>query len=404
VAPPGRIQGHGLAVFSEEARCGRSRRRNPVSRRLPLVCAIGVLGSLAAAPTGARATTRFVVTNLVTDDQTANPAKITDTELVNAWGVSYAGSGPFWVSANKTGKSTLYAVAPSTNATSKLGLTVAIPGDGRVTGQASSFGTNTFVFASEDGTVSGWAAGVTAVVLQAASTSNVYKGAAVGTIDTNTYLYLANFRAGTIDVIKANAAEPDLAGTFTDPDLPAGYAPFNVANLGDTLYVSYAVQDQDKMNDVAGAGHGIVDQFDLQGNLVRRLTTGGTLDSPWGLAIAPPSFDSYAGDLLVGNFVDGTVNAFDLASGDFVSQLADTNGVPIAIDGLWALIPGNDGLAGSSDAIYFAAGPASESHGLLGVILPAPEPARARIELAALAALVGLRCRLGVRAQRTRTS
>src|SRR5262249_35210239 len=195
-ARAGRIQPRG-------ARCGRSRRRNPVSRRLPLVCAIGVLGSLAAAPTGARATTRFVVTNLGTDDQTANPAKITDTELVNAWGVSYGGSGPFWVSDNKTGKSTIYAVDPTTNATSKLGLTVAIPGDGSVTGQASMFGNDTFVFASEDGTVSGWAMGTSASVLQAASTSNVYKGAAVGTIDTNTYLYLANFRAGTIDVINA---------------------------------------------------------------------------------------------------------------------------------------------------------------------------------------------------------
>ena len=379
-------------------------------RGFSLVCAIGVLGSLAAS---ASASTRFSVTNLVTDDQTVNAAQITDANLVNAWGISYAGNSPFWVSANGTGKSTLYAVDPATNATSKLGLVVTIPGPdeqttGNPTGQASPFGTNTFVFASEDGTVSGWAMGVTASVLQTASTSNVYKGVAVGTIDTSSYLYLANFRAGTIDVIKASAAEPDLAGSFTDPNLPAGYAPFNVANLlGDALYVSYAVQDADKMDDVPGDGHGIVDEFDLQGNLVRRFTTGGTLNSPWGLAIAPPSFGSFAGNLLVGNFVGGAINAFDLASGSFVAQLADPDGNPLAIDGLWGLIPGNDGFAGSKDAIYFAAGPRGESHGLFGVIMAAPEPDGELLEGAALACLVGwIRRRpRGLRAaQRTRTS
>ena len=371
-------------------------------RRFPLLCVL--LVSIAADPSAARGAARFAVTNLVTDDQAANPAQITDTHLVNAWGISYSGGGPFWVSANGTGVSTVYRVEPGTGQVTNLQLVVSIPGDGSVTGQASPFGSESFVFASEDGTVSGWATGVAASVLQAASPSNVYKGAAVAAIDTDTYLYLANFRAGTIDVIKANAASPDLGGDFADPDLPDGYAPFNVANLGDSLYVTYAVQDQDKMNDVAGAGHGIVDEFDFQGHLVRRFATGGTLDSPWGLAIAPASFEGYAGDLLVGNFVEGTLNAFELATGSFVGQLADTNGDPVAIDGLWALIPGNDGLGGSSSALYFAAGPAAESHGLFGVIEPAPEPARTPLELAAMASLVGL-CRRGARgAQRNRTS
>ena len=353
-----------------------------MGRLRAIVRALGVLVQVAAAAAPARAAIRFQVTNLVTDDPQANAAQITDANLVNAWGISYGPGGPFWVSAGGSGKSTIYFVDPATNATQRLSPVVSIPGDGSVTGQVfdatAHFDLNAFLFASEDGTVSGWRMGSTATVVQAASTQNVYKGVAIAAIEDDSYLYLANFRAGTIDVLKGSASAPDLSGSFTDPDLPDGYAPFNIANLGDALYVTYAVQGQDKKDDVAGAGHGIVDEFDLQGNWVRRLATGGTLDSPWGLAIAPPSFDTYAGDLLVGNFVDGTINAFDLASASFVGQLLGLDGQPLAIDGLWGLIPGNDGLAGSSDAIYFSAGPAAESHGLFGAIT-APEPGGGRL-------------------------
>jgi uncharacterized protein (TIGR03118 family) len=323
----------------------------------------------------------FAVTNLVTDDQTVNKAQITDTSLVNAWGISFGPTSQFWVSDNGSGVATLYNVNPLTNATSKVGLTVTIPGDGTVTGQvfsnvAGSFNGDVFLFVSEDGTISGWrgALGTTAETLALGDPANVYKGAALATIGSNTYLYAANFHAGTIDVLKGNAGAPDLASNFTDPGIPSGYAPFDIKNLGGKLYVTYALQNGAKHDDLAGPGQGFVSVFDLQGNFLGRVASQGTLNSPWGLAIAPSSFGAFAGDLLVGNFGDGTINAFHLGTNSFDGQLPGPSGDPIAIDGLWGLTPGNGGGAGDPLSIYFSAGPSGESHGLFGVIAPAPEP------------------------------
>jgi uncharacterized protein (TIGR03118 family) len=321
----------------------------------------------------------FSVTNLVTDDQTVNAAQITDPALVNAWGISFAATSPFWVSDNGTGKSTLYRINPGTNETTKVGLEVTIPGAGTVTGQVFSgipgnFNGNLFLFVSEDGTVSGWrgALGTSAETLVPAS-SAVYKGSALGVINSNAYLYATNFSAGTIDVIKGMAASPNLTGNFTDPTIPTGYAPFNVQNIGGKLYVTYALRGPTG-GDVAGAGHGFVSVFDLEGNFLGRIGSQGTLDSPWGLALAPASFGQFAGDLLVGNFGDGRINLFDPLTDTFLGQLLGTNGIPIEIDGLWGLTPGNGGGAGSLLKIYFSAGPAEEEHGLFGV-LALPEPA-----------------------------
>jgi uncharacterized protein (TIGR03118 family) len=324
----------------------------------------------------------FSVKNLVTDDQTVNTAAITDPVLTNAWGISFGPTTPFWVSANGSGVSTVYQVNSVMNAPpTKLGLVVSIPGDGSVTGQVfngntAAFNNDRFLFVSEDGTVSGWrsALGTTAEVLVTASPDNVYKGTAEATISGNSYLYAANFRAGRIDVIKGTAAAPDLAGSFTDPGIPSGYAPFNVQRLGDTLYVAYAQQDVTMLDDVAGPGHGFVSAFDAQGNFLRRVASQGTLNSPWGLAIAPSSFEQFAGDLLVGNFGDGRINAFDLATDTFVDQLPGIGGQPLSIDGLWALTTGNDVSAGNSQSIYLSAGPNGESNGLFGVITVVPEP------------------------------
>ena len=154
------------------------------------------------------------------------------------------------------------------------------------------------------------ALGTNAETLQLSSMANVYKGAALAAIGSNSYLYAANFKAGTIDVLKGNAGAPDLAGSFVDPNLPSGYAPFNVQNLGGQLFVAYAVLDANTNDEVPGAGNGIVDQFDAQGNLLNRIATGGDLNAPWGLAIAPSSFGALAGDLLVGNFGDGENQRF----------------------------------------------------------------------------------------------
>jgi uncharacterized protein (TIGR03118 family) len=224
--------------------------------------------------------------------------------------------------------------------------------------------------------VSGWrgALGTTAETLQLGSASNVYKGVTDAVIAGDSYAYLANFRAGGIDVMKGTGAAPNLSGTFTDPSLPAGYAPFNVMQLGGVLYVTYAVQDPTKHDDVAGAGNGIVDAYDLNGNLIQRLVTGGHLDSPWGLALAPAGFAGFGGDLLVGNFGDGTINAYNPATGAYQGTLQDAGGNPLTIDGLWGLGFGNGANAGSANRLYFTAGPEGESHGLFGALDPVPEP------------------------------
>jgi uncharacterized protein (TIGR03118 family) len=320
----------------------------------------------------------FVAINLVTDDQAANSARIADPSLKNAWGISFGDNTPFWVSANGTGLSTLYRVDPLTNATSKAGLEVRIRGDGSVTGQVfngtADFNGDRFLFVSEDGTISGWQSslGTTAEILQTPSDAN-YKGIALATIGNNTYLYAANFHSGTIDVLKGNSLAPNLTGSFTDPNLPAGYAPFNIQLLNGKLYVTYALQGPGK-DEQAGAGLGFVTVFDTQGNLLGRVGTMGALNAPWGMAIAPQSFGSFAGDLLVGNFGDGTINAFDLATNSFVGQLTGPDGKPLKIDGLWGLTVGNGTSAGSTDRIYFSAGPGDESHGLFGELRAVPEP------------------------------
>ena len=223
--------------------------------------------------------------------------------------------------------------------------------------------------------MSGWrgSVGTSAEVLQTGSDPNSYKGSAISKIGDNAYLYAADFAGAQIDVIKGNPLAPNLTGSFIDPTIPNGFAPFNIQNLGDTLYVTYAKVGPDG-DDESGLGNGFVDAFDLQGNFIARVGSNGLLNSPWGLALAPKSFGAFAGDLLVGNFGDGHINAFDTGNDTFIGQLLGAGGIPIEIDGLWALIAGNDGGAGSTQAIYFSAGPVEESHGLFGV-LQVPEPA-----------------------------
>jgi len=354
----------------------------------------GLLVSLVAfAGLGAVASvdTVFGTQNLVTDDQSKNPAQITDPNLKNAWGVSSSAASPFWVTANGTGLSTLYTVNPTTGVTTKNALEVAIPpsggGTGNPTGQvnngnAGAFNGDNFLFVSENGTISGWrgALGTTAEVLQIGSADNIYKGTAIETVNGSTYLLSANFHTGAIDVLKGTAGAPDLAGKFTDPGIPSGYAPFNIQNLGGKIYVTYAQQGSNG-DDAPGPGHGFVSVFDTQGNFISRIATMGTLNSPWGLAIAPSSFGSLAGDLLVGNFGDGRINAFNLATNSFVGQLSGANGNPLTIGGLWALIPGNGGNGGNTNTIYFSAGPGGEENGLFGAINAVPEPSSVALGL-----------------------
>ncbi|MEI6069418.1 MAG: TIGR03118 family protein [Methylococcaceae bacterium] len=346
-----------------------------------ITSAMVIFSALAFVPQSAAATS-FSQLNLVTDDQTVNHAKIPDGALKNVWGISYGPTSPFWVSDNGTGVSTLYNVNPLTNATSKLGLTVSIPGNGSVTGQvfngnSAAFKGDRFIFVSEDGTVSGWkgALGTKAETLVAGSSANIYKGVAEATISGNSYIYAANFKSGAIDVINGASGAPSLSGNFKDSTLPVGYAPFNIQNLGDKLYVTYALQTPDSGDEKDGAHLGFVDVFSTQGDLLSRIASGDTLNAPWGLAIAPNSFGQFAGDLLVGNFGDGTINAFNLTTHHFDGQLTGTDGTPLSIDGLWALTVGNGGGAGSTQSIYFSAGPNGEANGLFGTVAAVPVPA-----------------------------
>ncbi|HEU5116385.1 MAG TPA: TIGR03118 family protein, partial [Isosphaeraceae bacterium] len=305
------------------------RGRGSFGRCLPILAVALLLAALTGWTRPASAE-RFQVTNLVTSDPSANAAVLTDPDLKNAWGVAATATSSFSVSDNGSGVVTMYQVDAGTDIPTKVDPTIAIPGVGSVTGQvanpiSSGFNGDTFLFVSKDGTISGWqsALGNHAEVLATGLPGNVYTGTTAASINGHGYLYAANFHTGAIDILKGDSGAPNLAGQFTDPNLPAGFAPFGIQNLGETLYVTYALQDAAGREDVAGAGNGFVDAFDLQGNLLGRVGTRGTLNSPWGLAIAPTSFGAVAGDLLVGNFGDGRINVFDPTAHTFLGQLSD---------------------------------------------------------------------------------
>jgi len=322
-----------------------------------------------AAPAG------YEQVNLVSDRP--GVALLQDTNLVNAWGVSFSSASPFWISDNGTGKSTLYSVTNDSLGAphiSKLGLVVTIPGEGNPTGQVfnnvGGFNGDVFLFVSEDGTISGWrnALGTTAEVLTV-RTGAVYKGVALANSSNGPLLLAANFSEGTLDAYSTNST---LVRQFSDPLTPTGYAPFNVQSVGGMIFVTFAKQDADKEDDVQGRGHGFIDSFDPKTGTFHRFATGSDaggklkdINSPWGVALAPSTFGKHPNQLLVGNFGSGTIMTFD-PDGKFRGLLQDKEGEPIVIEGLWALKFGNGGQAGVPDTLYFTAGPDDESHGLFG--------------------------------------
>ncbi|SPP99682.1 conserved exported hypothetical protein [Candidatus Sulfobium mesophilum] len=350
---------------------------------LVFVCLIAMVVALFL-PCASVEATLYQQDNLVSD--IPGLAAFTDPNLVNPWGIASTPTSPFWISDNGTGLSTLYR---GTGEPVPLVVTILPSPGGSPTGVVfntgavnGAFGGDVFLFVSEDGTISGWrgALGTFAEVLQTADSANVYKGTTVATVGGHVYLYSANFRAGTIDVLKGDASAPSLTGNFTDPTLPSGYAPFNIQNINGNLYVTYALQDAAKADDVSGAGNGIVDVFDANGNFIKRLISNGLLsplNSPWGMAIAPTGFGEYSNDLLIGNFGDGRINAFDPVTGAQVGTLEDVTGNPLVIPGLWGLRFGNGGIGFDSSSLYFTAGiPGDgfkEDHGLFGRI-SVPEP------------------------------
>jgi len=342
----------------------------------------------------------FVQTNLVSDGFLS--AQTIDPNLVNPWGVSYPPKGPFWVSDNNSGAATntpsvvtIYTGAgspvtvaghtaitiappPGQTTSAPTGQVFNVAGSGFDISNGTTKAPSVFIFATEDGTISGWnpvvnsGSSVIAVDNSNNGAGAVYKGLAIAKTDDGAFLFAANFRNGTVDVFNQQFKQ---VNSFTDPRLPPGFAPFNVQVLDGHLFVTFALQDDAKHDDVAGAGNGFVDEFDLQGHLLHRVASHGPLDSPWGLAIAPKSFGEFAGDLLVGNFGDGTIDVFDPhRNNHFLGKLLGPNGAPIVIGDLWALIPGNGGPNSDPNSIFFTAGVQNEAHGLFGSLTAVPQP------------------------------
>jgi uncharacterized protein (TIGR03118 family) len=332
-------------------------------RWLPLI----VLVALVLAPNPV--TAGYVVTNLASDLD-MGPGVFQDPDMINPWGLTVRGTSPFWIANNGTGLATLYNT--SSSAAVKQGLVVTVGSGAPITGTvgnlSSSFNGDLFLFAAENGGIYGWrgALGTAAETLLSPTSSSVYKGLAIN----GSTLYAANFRSGEIDVFAGGFGSPL---HLVDPELPKGFGPFGIQLLNGKIYVTFAKQDADKHDDDPGPGRGFVDVLDPATNLFTRFISNGPLDSPWGLAIAPANFGELSGDLLVGNFGDGLINAFDATTGASRGTLNDASGNPIQIDGLWALMFGNGAAAGPTNRLFFTAGIDGEDHGLFGVIDPAPE-------------------------------
>jgi len=307
-------------------------------------------------------------------------AAATDPDLVNGWGISAGPSTgpatPWWVADNETSKSTLY----NGNTGQKLGLVVTVPSHptGTVFNGSSVFNVDAgtgplpsrFLFATEEGTILGWNTVGTAAILAKTVPGASYKGLAIGSTGGANYLYAADFPDARVDVFNGSFDLQSWSGAFVDPGMPHGYAPFGIQNIGGDIFVTYAKQNEDGDEEVAGQGLGFVSAFGADGAFHGRVATHGQLNAPWGLAMAPADFGRFSGDLLVGNFGNGRINAFHHGVNGWQPQgaLRDADHHKIVIDGLWGIGFGNGGGAGPTTTLYFAAGPNDEEDGLFGSI------------------------------------
>jgi uncharacterized protein (TIGR03118 family) len=324
-------------------------------------------------------------TNLISDR--AGVAPVTDPNLVNPWGLARSSTSPWWVSDNGMGVSTLYA----NTGTTIVPLVVTIPPSdpsmppGTPTGVVFNGGTGfeikkgfpaVFIFVTEDGTISGWnpkVDGTHAVIKINEKSRSVFKGATMATFyqpsGQQTFLYVADFRKGRVQIYDSNFHHmPNMEDLFEDNSLPSGFAPFNVQNIGGNIYVSYAMQDSDKHDEVDGAGLGYVDIYSPVGRLLLRLEPGPWFNAPWGMVMASSDFGSHSHEILVGQFGGGEILAFNAVTGRFRGRLRDATNKPIFIDGLWGLGFGNDATAGPATTLFFSAGSDHEQHGLFGTI------------------------------------
>jgi len=340
-----------------------------------------LVGAGEAAPSGT-----YEQRNLVSD--IPGVARITDPNLKNPWGLAARPDSPMWVANNGTDTATLYSGGMGDGPVQIVPLVVQVPGHptGQITGtgneddfvvnSGSASGASMFLFSGLNGSVSGWNQAVPPpppsmqVEAPVSGTGAVYTGLARALVpDHGDTIYAADFKNNRIDTFDFKFKPVTLEGSFTDPGLPAGFAPFNVQHLDNSIYVAYAKQDPATGEEMKGAGLGYVDVYDLHGRMVKRLASQGVLNAPWGMALAPDSFGANGGDLLVGNFGDGHISAYDPMTGESHGQLMNPDGNPIAIDGLWGIRFGSAGFAGF-DTLVFAAGIGDEEHGLLGTIRP----------------------------------
>ncbi|MCU1430749.1 MAG: hypothetical protein JWL83_4749 [Actinomycetia bacterium] len=365
------------------------RDRTLVSRvRLPIAIMASALALTFATAGGASAhgTNAYRQTNWVSDQ--SGHALLKDTNLVNAWGLALSPSSPLWVANNGTNTSTLYTGGNGTVAPSIVPLVVKIPVDaptGAVFNPTKDFFVHSgtakaaalFIFATESGSIVGWAPTVPAgtgpsTMSEVARTvpGAAYKGLAISHSTMGNFLYATNFATGAVDVFDHSYKPVHMPGAFVDHNIPAGYRPFGIENIGGRIYVTYALRNPATGDDVKGPGNGFVDVFDPAGHLLKRLASHGTLNAPWGLALAPSNFGQFPGALLVGNFGDGRISAYNPQTNAFLGQLHDSGGAhALAIDGLWGLKFGN-GTAGTTNSLLFSAGPSEEAHGLVGAITP----------------------------------
>jgi uncharacterized protein (TIGR03118 family) len=392
---------------------GRTTVMKPLSRNLAsaVVIAVALTGATAvrADDDGFKIQRNAYIVNKLVSDRNGL-ANFQDRVLRNAWGVAFTpGASPFWIADNASGCATLYdgtgvkvalqvpiplsdnsvpstACQPASAQTNPPPPTPAAP-TGLVWNPTTTFlvpGTSTsasFIFATEDGTISAWANGATpnnqaVIAFDNSASGAVYKGLVFGTNTNGVFLFATNFHAGIIDVFKpadntsnGQYIETTTTGGFKDSNIPAGFAPFGIENINGDLFVSYAKQDAAMHDDVAGPGNGFVGIFDTNGNLLRRFASRGPLNSPWGMTRASFAFGRFSGLILVGNFGNGKINVFS-SQGQFIDELDRPNGKPLVIDGLWKLILGG-GRNSSSDTVYFTAGPNDETNGLFGTITPA---------------------------------
>jgi uncharacterized protein (TIGR03118 family) len=384
-----------------------------VSRGLAPAAIVAIVVSGVTAVRADAQQNAYVVNPLVSDQ--ANKAPVQDPNLKNAWGVTFTpAASPFWIADNNTGLSTLYDGAGNIQSLvvtipcpPKAGQGSSCPQTAAPTGMVWNPTTSTttgflvpgtklpasFIWATEDGTISAWTGGLgnltpplppdNAVLavdnsrVPNAKLGAVYKGLVVGVNANGVFLFATNFRAGTVDVFAPAPTSSTTGfyvpattdGGFLDPSIPPGFAPFGIQNINGDLFVTYAKQDAAKHDDAKGPGNGFVDVFDTDGHLLRRFASQGALNSPWGVARGSFAFGLFSGQILVGNFGDGRINAFD-SNGNFLAQLGRPNGNALRIDGLWTLTLGG-GRNSSSDTLYFTAGPNKETNGLFGTITPA---------------------------------